>query len=152
MMKSFRARITACIASLFALAFLSIPSAFAADIPSERDQDVMIRSTLATFNDANMSNNYAVMWSKASRQLQVQVTPEKFQTAFAVFRDKQIFFEEIVTADREFSEKAKIDEEGVLVLAGAFKTDEMLVKYRLRYALNSKIWKLLGINVDTTKK
>jgi len=38
------------------------------------------------------------------------------------------------------------------VLAGAFKTDEMLVKYRLRYALNSKIWKLLSINVDTTKK
>ena len=66
--------------------------------------------------------------------------------------DKQIFFEEIVAADRESSEKAKIDEEGVLVLAGAFKTDEMLVKYRLRYALNSKIWKLLGINVDTTKK
>src|SRR5436190_7174973 len=152
MMKSFRVYVTACIFSLLASAIVSIPSAFAVEIPSDHDQDVMIRSTLATFNDANMSNNYAVMWSKASRQLQVQVTPEKFQTAFAVFRDKQIFFEEIVTADRESSEKAKIDEEGVLVLAGAFKTDEMLVKYRLRYALNSKIWKLLGINVDTTKK
>jgi hypothetical protein len=152
MMKSFRVYVTACIFSLLASAIVSIPSAFAVEIPSDHDQDVMIRSTLATFNDANMSNNYAVMWSKASRQLQVQVTPEKFQTAFAVFRDKQIFFEEIVAADRESSEKAKIDEEGVLVLAGAFKTDEMLVKYRLRYALNSKIWKLLGINVDTTKK
>ena len=91
-MKSFRAYVTACIVSLLALAIVSIPTAFAAEIPSDRDQDVMIRSTLATFNDANMSNNYAVMWSKVSRQLQLQATPEKLQTAFTAFRDKQIFY------------------------------------------------------------
>ncbi|MGH6707432.1 MAG: hypothetical protein ACREEK_00545 [Bradyrhizobium sp.] len=151
-MKSFRAYVTACIASLLALAIVSIPTAFAAEIPSDRDQDVMIRSTLATFNDANMSNNYAVMWSKVSRQLQLQATPEKLQTAFTAFRDKQIFFEDIVAADRVSSENAKIDEEGSLILAGTFKTDEMLVKYRLRFTMNNKIWKLIGINVDTTKK
>jgi len=148
-MKSFRARITACIASLFALAFLSIPSAFAADIPSERDQDVMIRSTLASFNDANVANNYTVFMAKASRQLQAQVTPEKLQTIFGSFRDKQMFFDDIVTATRVSSEPTKIDEEGVLVLAGAFKTDEMKVTYRLRFVMNAKVWKLLGINVNT---
>ena len=149
-MKSFRARITACIASLFALAFLSIPSAFAADIPSERDQDVMIRSTLATFNDANVANNYTVFMAKASRQLQAQVTPEKLQTIFGSFRDKQMFFDDIVTATRVSSEPTKIDEEGVLVLAGAFKTDEMKVTYRLRFVMNARVWKLLGINVNTS--
>jgi len=150
-MKSVRIYVTAYIVSLFALVFVSIPAAFAAEIPSDRDQDVLIRSTLATFNDANMSNNYAVMWSKASRQFQADVTPEKLQTAFAAFRDKQIFFDEIVTADRVSSEKAKFDEVGALVLAGTFKADEGLVKYRLRFVLNNKIWKLIGINVDTTK-
>jgi hypothetical protein len=151
-MKSFRTYVIAGIVSLFGLSTVFIPAAFAAEIPSDRDQDVMIRSTMATFNDANMSNNYAVMWSKVSRQLQLQVTPEKLQTAFATFRDKQIFFEEIVTADRVSSEKATIDEEGSLILTGAFKTDEMLVKCRLRFTQNNKIWKLIGINVDTTKK
>jgi hypothetical protein len=150
-MKSARIYVTACIVSLFALAIVSIPSAYAAEIPSDHDQDVMIRSTLATFNDANMTNNYAVLLSKASRQLQAQFTPEKLQTIFATFRDKQIFFEDIVTATRESSE-AKIDEEGALVLAGALKADEMLVKYRLRFVPNNKVWKLLGINVDTTRK
>ena len=149
-MKSFRVRVTACIASLFALAFLSIPSAFAADIPSERDQDVMIRSTLATFNDANMANNYTVFMAKASRQLQAQVTPENLQTAFVPFRDKRMFFDDIVTATRVSSEPTKIDEEGVLVLAGTFKTDEMKVTYRLRFVMNAKVWKLLGINVNTS--
>ena len=152
MMKSFRVYVTACIFSLLASAIVSIPSAFAVEIPSDHDQDVMIRSTLATFNDANMSNNYAVMWSKASRQFQAQFTPESLQTAFVTFRDKQIFFEEIVTADRVSSENAKLDEEGALVLAGTLKADEGLVKYRLRFVINNKLWKLIGINVDTTKK
>jgi hypothetical protein len=149
-MKSFRARVTACIASLFALAFLSIPPAFAADIPSERDQDVMIRSTLASFNDANVANNYTVFMAKTSRQLQAQVTPETLQTIFVSFRDKQMFFDDIVTATRVSSEPTKIDEEGVLVLAGVFKTDEMKVTYRLRFVMNARVWKLLGINVNTS--
>ena len=151
-MKSFRVHVTACIASLFALAIMSIPSAFAAEIPSEREQDVMIRSTLAAFNDANMTNNYTVLMAKASRQLQSQVTPEKLQTVFAQFRENQLFFEDIVTASRDSSETAMIDNEGVLVLAGTFKTDEMKVKYRLRFAQNAKVWKLLGINVNTSTK
>ena len=149
-MKSFRVRVTTCIASLFALAFLSIPSAFAAEMPSEHEQDVMIRSTLATFNDANVANNYTVLMAKASRQLQTQVTPEKLQTIFASFRDTRMFFDDIVTARRESSEPAKIDDEGVLVLAGTFKTDEMKVTYRLRFVPNARVWKLLGLNVNTS--
>ena len=150
-MKSLRVYVTACIVSMLAVLIVSIPAAFAAEIPSDRDQDVLIRSTLATFNDANMSNNYAVMWFKVSRQFQLDATPEKFQAAFASFRDEQHFFEEIVTAERVSSEEAKIDEGGGLVLVGAFKADELLVKYRLRFVLNNKMWKLAGIKVDTTK-
>jgi hypothetical protein len=149
-MKSFRAHAAVCIVSLFALAVASIPSAFAGQIPSEQEQDVMIRSTLATFNDANMTNNYAVLAAKSSRQLQAQVPPEKLQSIFAVFRDRRIFFDDVVTATRESSEPAKIDDEGVLVLAGTLKTEEMKVTYRLRFALNAKVWKLLGMNVDTS--
>ena len=149
-MKSFHTCVAVCLVSLFAIA--SIPSAFAAEIPSEREQDVMIRSTLAAFNDANMTNNYTVLMAKASRQLQSQATPEQLQTAFAQFRDNLLFFEDIVTATRDSSEMATIDNEGVLVLAGTFKTDEMKVKYRLRFAQNAKVWKLLGINVNTTTK
>ena len=33
-----------------------------------------------------------------------------------------------------------------------FKTDDMQVKYRIRYVQNNKVWKLLGINVDATRK
>jgi hypothetical protein len=33
-----------------------------------------------------------------------------------------------------------------------FKTDDMEVKYRLRFIQNNKIWKVAGINVDATRK
>jgi len=37
------------------------------------------------------------------------------------------------------------------VLVGVLKTDDMQVKYRLRFVQNGKIWKLLGINVDAKR-
>jgi hypothetical protein len=37
------------------------------------------------------------------------------------------------------------------VLAGALKTEDMQVKYRLRFVQNGKEWKLLRINVDAKK-
>jgi hypothetical protein len=152
MLKHFRAHLTACIVSLLALAIISVSPAFAADIPSDDDQDIMIRSTLMTFNDANMTNNYAVLYAKASKQFQAQITQEKMQTAFEAFRKNELFFEDVVTADYDSYEKATIDSEGALVLAGVFKTDDMQVKYRIRYVQNNKLWKLLGINVDATRK
>jgi len=153
MLKSVRAHLSACIVSLLALAIISVSPAFAAaEIPSDDDQDIMIRSTLMTFNDANMTNNYAVLFAKASKQFQAQITQEKMQSAFEAFRKNELFFEDVVTADYASYEKATIDGEGALVLAGVFKTDDMQVKYRLRYVQNNKVWKLLGINVDATRK
>ncbi len=46
----------------------------------------------------------------------------------------------------------KIDHDGALVLAGVFKTDELEVKYSLRFVKNDDAWKILGINVDATRK
>ena len=152
MLKFIPLRATSCIIALLALAMMSLAPAFAADIPSDDDQDVLIRSTLMTFNDANMTNNYAVLFAKASKQFQTQITLEKMQSAFEAFRKNELYFEDVVTADYDSYDKATIDGEGALVLAGVFKTDDMQVKYRIRYVQNNKLWKLLGINVDATRK
>jgi hypothetical protein len=143
--------ITGFAAALMLFAVVSLAPALAAEIPSDDDQDVLIRTTLMTFNDANMTNNYSVLWAKSSKQIQSQVPVEKMASTFEVFRTKQLFFEDVVTADYESYEKATIDSEGALVLTGVFKTDEMQVKYKLRFIQNDKQWKLLAINVDASK-
>jgi hypothetical protein len=151
-MKSIRANLATCIVALFALTVAWMLPAFAADIPDDDSQDVLIRTTLLTFNDANMTNNYAVMLARSSKQFQSQFTPDKMATAFEIFRKNKLFFEEVATADYDSSEKAVIDKEGALVLAGVFKTDGLQVKYNLRFVKNDDAWKMLGINVDATKK
>ena len=74
-----------------------------------------------------------------TRELQSQVAVEKLQAAFEPFRSKELFFEDVVTADYDSFEKATLDNEGALVLAGVFKTDDMLVKYRLRFIQNNHV-------------
>ena len=138
--------------ALLILAAVSLQPARAIQIPSDDEQDVLVRTTLMTFNDANMTGNYAVLLAKSSRQFQTQITADKLSSAFEPFRTNELFFESAVDAHRDSSEKPTIDQEGALVLTGMIKTDDMQVKYRLRFVQNGKQWKLLGINVDAKKQ
>jgi hypothetical protein len=139
------------IVSLFVLLATSLSPAFAVDLPNDDEQDVLIRSTLMTFNDANMTGNYSVLLAKAAPQFQAQFTAEKLAASFEQFRKSELYFEDVVTADYDSSEKAKLDTDGALLLVGVFKTDELTVKYKLRFAQTNKVWKVIGIDVDAKK-
>jgi hypothetical protein len=147
-----RTGLASAILGLLALFAVTLSPVRAADVPDDDDQDIMIRSTLMTFNDANVTGNYSVLIARASSQFQAQVTPEKLAAAFEGFRKNKLYIDDVVTADYDSYEKAKVDGDGVLTLAGVFKTDELTVKYNLRYVKNDSDWKLLGINVDVNKK
>ena len=56
-----------------------------------------------------------------------------------------------MTDDYDSQEKASIDSDGALVLAGVIKGDEVRVKYSMRFIQNGTQWKLLGINVNMKK-
>ncbi|MBR1218773.1 hypothetical protein JQ557_12290 [Bradyrhizobium sp. U87765 SZCCT0131] len=143
----------AAVIALLAWTLISVaPLHAATEIPGDDEQDVLIRTALMTFNDANMTNNYSVLFGKASKEFQSQLSADKLQAAFEPFRKNELFFEDVVTAEYASSEKAVFDNEGALVLAGVFKTDDMEVKYRLRFVQNNHAWKLLGLNVDATRK
>ena len=138
-------------AALLVLIAVSLSPAYAVEMPSEDEQDVLIRTTLMTFNDANMTGNYSVLLAKAAKQFQEKISPEKMAAGFEVFRTKELFFEGVVTAEYDSEEKAKL-EGGELALAGVFKMDNIQVKYRLTFVENAKVWKFIGIDVDATKR
>ncbi len=127
-MKSIRTNLANCFIALFALAFMFLSPVFAADIPGDDEQDVLVRTTLMTFNDANMTNNYSVFLAKSSKEFQSQFTTDKMASAFEGFRKNELYFEDVVTANYDSYEKAKIDNDGALVLAGVLKTDNMEVR------------------------
>ena len=129
----------------------SFAPASAASFPSDDEQEILIRTTLMTFNDANMTGNYSVLHAKGSKEVQAQLSIEKLFETFKPFRTNQLFFEDIIYEDYDSYEDAKLDDEGALVLAGVFKTDSIRVKYRLRFVKNDAAWKWLGINADVQK-
>jgi hypothetical protein len=130
---------------------VSLSPAYAAEIPSDDEQDILIRTTLLSFNDANITGNYSVLFAKASKEFQEQYSVEKMAASFEPFRKKELFFEGVVNEEYDSEEKAKF-EEGALVLAGVFKMDDMKLTYRLRFVQNARVWKFIGINVDAVKR
>jgi len=140
------------VAGVAILMMASLRPACAVDLPSDDDQDVLVRTTLMTFNDANMTGIYSVFIAKASKQFQSQIAPEKLASSLESFRTNRLFFESVVTEDYDSTEKPNIDPEGGLNLGGVFKTDDTEVKYKLRFIQNDNVWKLLGFNVDARKQ
>lgn len=129
----------------------SLAPTYAVEAPPEAEQDVLVRTTLMTFNDANLTGNYSVLIAKASKQFQAQFAPDKVAASLESFRVNRLFFEDIVTQKYDSTEKPVIDPEGGLNLAGVLKAGTMEVKYKLRFIQNDNKWKLLGFNVDATK-
>jgi hypothetical protein len=138
------------VVALFAVIFVSLAPAFAIDIPNDDDQDILIRNTLMTFNDANLSGNYSVFMAKASKEFQAQFSAEKMAAAFTSFSKSKVDLSDVVTADYDSYEKARLDG-NVLVLVGVFKTDDTEVKYNLRFLQNDNAWKVSSVNVDATR-
>jgi hypothetical protein len=138
--------------ALLGVSMLTIAPAAAVEIPADHAQDALIRSTLARFNDANMTNDYSVFMANASQQLQTQVPLEKMAAAFEGFRKNHVFFDDVVAAKYASHEKAVIDKDGALVLVGVMNLDKADLKYNLRFVQNDNVWKVLFINVDVSGK
>jgi hypothetical protein len=98
-----------------------------------------------------MTGNYAVFFAKASKQFQEQVSMDKLASGAENFRQNKLFFESIVTDDYASYDKAVINQQGALVLAGVFKGDAMQVTYNLQFVQNDNEWKLLGFTVNAKK-
>ena len=130
---------------------VALAPANAASVPSDDEQEVLIRTTLMTFNDANMTGNYSVLHAKASKEVQAEFSSDRLFEIFKPFRTNRLFFEEIVYEDYDSYEDAKFDADGALVLAGVFKTDNVKVSYRLKFLKNDTVWKWSGINVNADK-
>jgi hypothetical protein len=130
----------------------TLSSAFAQlKVPSPELQEVLIKASLLSFNDANVTGNYAVLHAKLSKPFRDQFPPEKLSDIFKEFRDKHIDFD-IVAAKKPTSvEEPKISDNGILSIKGYFDTTPSRVNYDLAFIMSDGEWKLIKINVDVKK-
>ncbi|MBY0611081.1 MAG: hypothetical protein K2P80_02745 [Beijerinckiaceae bacterium] len=139
-------RVVAAAAFLFPVLWLS-GAALAQAVPSALGQEILAKTTLMTFNDANITGNYNVLHAKLSKPFRDQFSPDKLKETFKEFAEKHIEIDAIVAQALVPSTETAIDGDGVMRMMGAFDTKPKNVKYRLSFIRSDGEWKPLGINV-----
>lgn len=127
---------------------LSSPAGAEDKVPNPFSQEVLIKTSLLTLNDANVTGNYAVLHAKLAKPFREQFTPDKLKQAFKEFADKKIDWEVIAAKAPIAIKDAQIDGDGVLHLNGFFDVTSTHVTYDLDFIPSEGEWKAIKLNVN----
>ena len=116
-------------------------------VPSERALEALVKTTLLTFNDANVTGNYEVFHAKLSRPFREQFPVERLARRFQEFNKKNIDFDVIAALKPDYDPAPKVDDEGRLLVKGHFPTEPLRVNFDLAFIPSDGEWKLISINV-----
>jgi hypothetical protein len=116
-------------------------------VPSERALEVLVKTSLLSFNDANITGNYAVLHDKLSKPFRQEYPPEKLKEAFKEFSEKNIDIELIAALKPTYEPLPSIDSEGKLMVKGYFPTEPIRVNFNLAFIPSDGEWKLIRLNV-----
>jgi hypothetical protein len=135
--------------AILMLTLLGAPAS-AQNVPDARVQEILIKASLLTFNDANVTGNYEVMHAKLAKAFGDQFPPQRLAETFKGFRDLHVNLD-MIAAMKPVPVDAKVDGSGKLMLKGYFDTSPSRTNYDLGYVMQDGEWKLVGINVDLKK-
>jgi hypothetical protein len=116
-------------------------------VPSERALEALVKTTLLTFNDANVTGNYEVFHAKLSKPFREQFPVERLARRFQEFNKKHLDFDIIAALKPGYDPVPKIDDDGKLLVKGYFPTEPLQVYFNLEFVPSDGEWKLIGINV-----
>lgn len=127
---------------------LSSPAAAETKVPSAVSQEILIKTSLLTLNDANITGNYVVLHAKLAKTFREQFSPDRLKQSFKPFADKKVDWEIVAAKSPIATTEARIDERGALVLHGYFDVAPSRVAYELDFVLSEGEWKAIKLNVN----
>lgn len=145
------AKLIGCSIALVMGVGLSMGPAAAQPVPIPMIQEALIKSTLMTFNDANVTGNYDVLHAKLSKPFRDQFPPERLKEAFKAFADNHVDFKIVAAKTPIAKEEPTVSDKGVLSLYGHFDTTPSHVYYELEFIMSDGEWKPIKINVNIRK-
>ena len=145
---------TAIIRLMGALAlFLAASTAEAQNkVPSDRVLEALVKVSLLTLNDANVTGNYSVLHAKLSKPFREQFSPEKLKETFREFSRKNADYDIIAAMTPAYDPKPVVDEDGKLVVKGTFPTEPSRLFFELDFIPSDGEWKLIRIHVKVDPK
>jgi hypothetical protein len=120
-------------------------------VPSATVQEILIKTSLLTFNDANITGNYDVFHARLAKPFRDQFPPQKLAEIFKGFRDQHVYLDLIAPMKPIATEEPKVDGNGRLTLKGYFDTSPSRTSYDLAYIKLGDEWQFISINLDLKK-
>jgi len=139
-------RLAVLVAVATAVVFSATPAS-AQKVPEPLEQEVLIKGILMSFNDANITGNYAVFHARLAKPFRDQYSAERLAEVFKAFRDQKINFAIITTKPPVASEPPRV-EGGVLKLYGYFDTAPSRLNYTLEFMGSEGVWKASRVEVQ----
>lgn len=121
-------------------------------VPSDRALEALVKSSLLSLNDANVTGNYAVLHAKLSKPFREQFPPEKLKVTFREFQKKNADFDIIAAMPPSYDPRPVVDEDGKLVVKGSFPTEPSRLRFELEFIPSDGEWKLIRIYVKVDPK
>ena len=116
-------------------------------VPSEPALEALVKTSLLSFNDANVTGNYTVFHAKLSKPFRQQFSPERLEETFKEFREKNIDIDVIAAFTPTYEPAPLVDDEGKLLVNGFFPTEPVRINFQLDFIPSDGEWKLIRINV-----
>jgi len=128
-------------------ALAALPAS-AQQMPDATGRAVLIKQTLLTFNDANITGDYSVFRALSAKPFADEYTADKLAGIFKDFHDQAIDLAAIVEFDPVYTSDPIINADGLLQLYGYFDTRPSIVHFELDFAPEEGAWRVLSINVN----
>ena len=125
-----------------------VPAASAQNhVPAPRPLEALLKGSLMSLNDANLTGDYRVFHARLSEPFRRQVTPQQLKQSFREFHDKYVDIDIVCALVPVFDQPPHVDGEGKLVVRGFFATEPTRVTFEMDFIPNDGEWKLIRINV-----
>ena len=128
------------------------------EVPSNDKVQALVKSTFLDFSDSVQSGDFTAFHNKVAKVWRDDSSADQMAEAFKSFVDdkKNYNFKNAVTPmDAVFAPApaiAKVAGLDALVVKGYYPTKPSPANFDLKYVMDDGSWKLIGMNVDTTKK
>jgi len=119
-----------------------------AAIPGETELITLANSSVMQLGRAINARDFSGFYHSSSKIWQSQTTPEALQSAFQSFIDQTLDLTMVEGKSPNFSEKPSIDGSGRLILQGFYPVQPSKINFTLKYIMEEKQWKLVGVNVS----
>ena len=128
------------------------------EIPSSSKLQTLVKTTFLDFSDAVQTEDFSDFHKKTAKVWRDSSTSDEMKEGFKVFTEHKTdydFKKAVSPMDATFEPAPAIEKVSgldALVVKGYYLTKPERANFELKYTMDDGTWKLIGINVKTTKE